>query len=377
MPKGEYGRGRAVRDHLGNEFASVRDMCRHYGISESTFGNRRNRGWTVEQALTVKTEGNTRKVKPKGRTWKDHLGNEYESIPAMCAAYGITDKIYQSRRRVCKWPLEKILTTPVTKLGGANGKKATDHLGNEFPSVSDMCRYHGVKLSRYKERVKLGWSVEKALTAPAREMNSMKAEACEDHLGNRYPSKNAMCRAYNIRRHTLMSRLELGWDLERALTEPLTTCGKPAVDYRNRKFPSLKDMANFYGIKPYNLGNLSPDGVMGAIEKYVPRRFAGFIMKDGSRISRCVSWPYFVSEKDGHESLVHVEKILADYHGRPELFGPLPETVIRPFIEIVKPLGFPYYLIGMDGKEFAATYWEIIRINAEANSGISAKRRKG
>ena len=55
-------KGKKVKDHLGNEYMSVMDMCIHYHISASTFYNRRNRGWDLEKALTTPM-----KPKRKGR----------------------------------------------------------------------------------------------------------------------------------------------------------------------------------------------------------------------------------------------------------------------------------------------------------------------
>ena len=41
------------KDHLGNEFKSIRDMCRHWNANYSTFYTRYNSMcWSVERALT-------------------------------------------------------------------------------------------------------------------------------------------------------------------------------------------------------------------------------------------------------------------------------------------------------------------------------------
>ena len=39
-----------------------------------------------------------------------------------------------------------------------------DHLGNEFKTIADMVRYHGVKLQTYYNRLQRGLSLEQALT---------------------------------------------------------------------------------------------------------------------------------------------------------------------------------------------------------------------
>lgn len=45
--------------------------------------------------------------------------------------------------------------------------KVTDHLGNEFKSIKDMCEFHHISHDVYKARVyKYHWSMEKALNTP-------------------------------------------------------------------------------------------------------------------------------------------------------------------------------------------------------------------
>ena len=47
--------------------------------------------------------------------------------------------------------------------------KITDHLGNEFKSIKDMCEFHHIPSKIYDNRVnRQHWSMEKALTTPLR-----------------------------------------------------------------------------------------------------------------------------------------------------------------------------------------------------------------
>lgn len=47
--------------------------------------------------------------------------------------------------------------------------KVTDHLGNEFKSIKEMCEFHHIPLKIYDNRVnRHHWSMEKALTTPLR-----------------------------------------------------------------------------------------------------------------------------------------------------------------------------------------------------------------
>ena len=44
------------------------------------------------------------------------------------------------------------------------GVTCSDHLGNSFPTKSEMLAYWGISKSTFDGRLRRGWSVEKALT---------------------------------------------------------------------------------------------------------------------------------------------------------------------------------------------------------------------
>lgn len=47
--------------------------------------------------------------------------------------------------------------------------RVTDHFGNEFKSIKDMCEFHHIPSKTYNNRVsRQHWSMEKALTTPLR-----------------------------------------------------------------------------------------------------------------------------------------------------------------------------------------------------------------
>ena len=45
-----------------NQTKTSKQWCDEYGISQTTLNDRLKRGWTLDQALTISTEGNNRKV---------------------------------------------------------------------------------------------------------------------------------------------------------------------------------------------------------------------------------------------------------------------------------------------------------------------------
>lgn len=147
-------------DHLGNEFSSMKQMCRHYGVSYSLYANRIRLGWTVERALTTPALGNFGHIEKIGV--EDHLGNKFKSQKEMCEYWGISQSVY-SGRVAANWTTERALTTPVHQICI---KPCEDHLGNKYNSIVDMCRAWGILYSNYYSRLQRGWSLKETLETP-------------------------------------------------------------------------------------------------------------------------------------------------------------------------------------------------------------------
>lgn len=77
-----------VKDHLGNTFESIIDMCEHYNISYPIYYARIGFGYTKEQALTGAVKHRHAPT--------DHLGNMYNSVTDMCKHYNISRSGYYS-----------------------------------------------------------------------------------------------------------------------------------------------------------------------------------------------------------------------------------------------------------------------------------------
>lgn len=131
-------------------------------------------------------------------------------------------------------------------------KPQTDHLGNKFASISAMARYWRISPSTLQRRLTdMQLPVKEALTLTEAECKALQNQ-CFDHLGNKYPSKNAMCNAYHIDRQIFFGRQALGWSLERCLTEPIVKQArnsKEIEDHLGNKFASKSDLCKFWGIK--------------------------------------------------------------------------------------------------------------------------------
>lgn len=357
-------------DHLGQQFPSHQALCEHHHVSMHTYHNRLRRGWTQEQALTTPTTGQQQKQRPKKDLVYDHEGNPFLSIPKMCRHWGITDKIFWSRKRVLHWPLEKILTTPVRdKFDSANAKAVTDHEQNKFPSISAMCRHWNVKLSTYRERRKRGWDIEQALTAPEKPINDPDPVACVDHEGRTWPSKNAMCRHYGVTRYCFESRIQRGWTLEQALTGDIRINAKNCEDHTGKPFPSAALMALYLGFPSYafhrndNAQKLIPE--LAAVY-WTDRKFGRY------RVKYCVQFPWFLVEHDQMDLVLHFDQILDQYH-RSGSFRPIPEQKIKhPAVRMIKPIQWPWYLCLVNQTQYVLRYDQLLDAHVRSNFGLGA-----
>lgn len=197
-------------DHEGNKFFSIKDMCEYWGIECQLFQQRIRAGWELNDALTKpKCQTNQRAAKP----CTDHLGNTFSSISELCRHYGIPRTTLKSRQKK-GYTLEECLCPE--KINESR-YKVVDHMGNRFKSLRKMVQYWNLSLPAFQHRIESGWSLKDALETPVYTRHAL-AKVCKDHLGNEYPSKLAMCRHYGISVSKFRSRVKRGVSLEIALT---------------------------------------------------------------------------------------------------------------------------------------------------------------
>lgn len=172
-------RGRGIRikskDHLGNEYGSFNEMCRAYNRDEWLVHRRLYRGWSLERALTEKSKAEESSV------CKDHLGNEYKTFNMMCNAYNKSFGVVQYRLE-SGYTLEEALTTDtLIRKAPTNKKESIDHLNNVYPSFKEMCKAYDIKEVTVRYRLNNGWSLERALTEPPSKKKTEKGD--EDKHG--------------------------------------------------------------------------------------------------------------------------------------------------------------------------------------------------
>ena len=188
-------------DHLGNKFDSITDMCRHWNISQTTFQNRQQRDWSLEESLCNKNN--------KSKPCSDHLGNKFNSQKEMCEYWNINQTTFRNRQKQ-GWSLKESLCG---RRLYKNKKSCVDHLGNKFDSIEKMCQYWKINRATFRNRQKLGWSLEESLCTKAIKLSKQYT----DHLGNKFDSITKMCQYWKIEPSIFRKRQEQGWSLEESL----------------------------------------------------------------------------------------------------------------------------------------------------------------
>lgn len=234
-----------VKDYKGQEFESYKQMAENYHLTYKTFLWRRKNNWSLEECLTGKTKHKS-SVDISKRT--DHLGRVYQSVEDLCKAWGVTLNNYHIRKSR-GYSLEECLTGIKNIIRDKSRYGVEDHLGNKFESKQKMCEYYNIPYYTYLDRRRRGWSQEKVLTTKVNE--NITEESRTDHLGNKYKSKNEMLRHYGISKQVFKVRKEkLGWSLEKTLTTPVecrTALREDRTDHKGNVFNSRSEMIKFYG----------------------------------------------------------------------------------------------------------------------------------
>ena len=85
---------------------------------------------------------------------KDHKGNEFTSVAAMCDFWNISPFVYYKRINKLKWSIERTLTTPQNEQPNRNN------------NVTELLQRHGIirRVQTFnKKLIKDGYTIEQAI----------------------------------------------------------------------------------------------------------------------------------------------------------------------------------------------------------------------
>ena len=182
------------------EYTSKKEMCEANGVKYATYRRRIQKGASPDEALM--------KV-PQKKKWMDPEGRVFNSLSALAKAHN--ENLSTLKGRLTRMDMSRALNDPKKR----GPKKVIDHNGIEHESEKAMCSYYGVPYDTYRsKRYKLGKSLKESLHVDEK-------PPVTDHKGNVYKSIAEMCRAYGMNPKRYVQRLRQGWSQERALMEPI------------------------------------------------------------------------------------------------------------------------------------------------------------
>ncbi len=153
----------------GVKYRSIKQACKMLNKPLGSVMSRLRNDCSIDQAFNLPNM--------HGIISRDHLGRIYPTFKDMCQAW---DKsVVTIRYRLDKGlDIKTALTMSTSK---ANGTPSKDHLGNEFCSIKEMCKFWRIKDSTFFSRVDQGMSIEEALTTPVKNIGKGKKSVASNH----------------------------------------------------------------------------------------------------------------------------------------------------------------------------------------------------
>lgn len=189
---------------------TIAGHCRRLGISPaSTIYSRVNKlGWTLERAVNHRAHGSAQKIYAFGQ-WKTR--REWAESTGLSQAC-----IWQRLRR--GWSVEEALTTPHKRSAYYPKNARLITFRGETKCLAEWAREAGLTDKLIDKRLRLGWSIERALTTPLRQQGRSRFITAF----GRTQSLTDWANEYGIRPRTLAQRIDTsGLDPETALKLPV------------------------------------------------------------------------------------------------------------------------------------------------------------
>lgn len=163
------------------------------------------------------------------------FNGQSKSLLAWSEEYQIPLQTLIDRIEKYGWSIEKALTKPVPKR-----KKYPSVLSyNGFTgTLAEWSLVIGIDVKTLRARMQRGWSVEQTLTTPLDTRTSPRHRPSSySYGGKEYPTLKSLCEEVGVSYRLVQSRLKLGWSIEDAVSKPLVDVFKDELT--GRKFGRL------------------------------------------------------------------------------------------------------------------------------------------
>ena len=142
-------------------------------------------------------------------------GKTFASVSELCAHYGKSPQVVTQRLRTLGWTPEQAVELIPRKRRGTTGKPVEVD-GVRYESIVDACAAHGLKAATVTARLARGYKIDESFSvaAPKRKPAAGKPSEVD---GKRYRSHEEMARAYGQKWGNVRRRLDRGWSMKQAL----------------------------------------------------------------------------------------------------------------------------------------------------------------
>lgn len=228
-------------DHTGKRYISNKAMRKAWNnVSEELFIQRLLDGrYSLEETLVIPSNYTRERYYKESKAIEAAGYGSGKTFESFATERGLTMKnIYSRGKRYdhkygvnARFTVEGINNLFMREvIEHREALDPVDHLGQRFDSLDEMCDYWDVERTLFNNRMRMGWTLEAALTTPKRIPQTPKV----DHLGKSYRSFAELCNAWDKPRMLVYSRLRCGWSVERCLTEEKRFNGVDHVAIANK-----------------------------------------------------------------------------------------------------------------------------------------------
>jgi hypothetical protein len=197
----------------GKRFHTVAAACRYFGVAEITYERRRARGCSFEVCCGA--------ARDQARVSSESVevdGKIFDSITDACRHFGADRSVY-SARKASGHPLRVCLQLePLPRYRPKGPAKPLVVDGVTFPSITAACEHHKVSRHVYKQRRRLGHTIEVSIgiePLPRRRLNSLARTTRV--AGRTFESVAAACQHYGVPTVTYYRRIGRGLTIAEAL----------------------------------------------------------------------------------------------------------------------------------------------------------------
>lgn len=169
-------------EYQGKEYISHRELCRELDIPLSPFSHKFYRTQDVEESIAWARE--TAEKSRKLFLW----GKQYQSLTEIAQTFGLNASCLCTRYRATK-ELEETVKELLEK-------ETIFYKGIEYSGLTELAVTHGFDVTMVWDRLKYGFTLDRALTQPIRELNRPELEV--EYQGERYPNKSCLLRCFGI-----------------------------------------------------------------------------------------------------------------------------------------------------------------------------------